>query len=63
MITQGTEVDPRTLNAQSVQNSRVPQAPVMDLAESIKGFYRLLDLTGDPFDMYRSYPRTKLLFL
>ena len=73
MIALGTEVDwsPHTLN---VQNSRVPPALVMDLAERIKGFYRLLDLIGEPakfenndcgepFDMHRSYPLTKLVFL
>jgi hypothetical protein len=45
----------------------------MDLAEKIKGFYRLLDLIGEPgksgsngcgepFDMHRSYPELNLCF-
>jgi hypothetical protein len=31
----------------NVQNGKVPQPPVMDLAENIKGMYRLLDLISE----------------
>jgi hypothetical protein len=71
MTALGTEVNSRTLN---VQTSKVLPALVMDLAERIKGFYRLLDLIseparsgssgcGEPFDVHRSYPQTELMLL
>jgi hypothetical protein len=56
----------------NVQNSEVPPPLVIDLAENIKGMYRLLDLISEsgsngcgtePFEMPHYYPRTKHLFL